>query len=300
MSTNTEHYSLQIDQGSDIFNPLTSIFPNFQKIDTAMWNNKLGGIVTGTHLLSGTVHAITVSDAEGFSVFRFVATANYTAGDTFTVNGTPVTATTTAGTSLGTGCFVINQSVIGCLVGTQLTLYVADSGATAPDAEKLGGQLPSYYATAEQFTGVQAIANNALQTANSANTTAAGASAIAQQAQQAATAASIKKLWVNGTPSQAFTAQDIPISNLSQYNTLILVYSATLTESAAQISTGVVYLTSDFPKATPTFSVSGTQANRTFTANFSVGTITASGGTVNTSANNNGIIPLYILGVTTS
>ena len=230
MSTNTEHYSLQIDQGSDIFNPLTSIFPNFQKIDAAMWANKLGGIVTGTHLLSGSVHAITVSDAEGFAVFRFVATANYTDGQTFTVNGTPVTATTTAGTSLGTGCFVINQSVIGCLVGTQLTMYVADSGATAPDAEKLGGHLPSYYATAEQFTGVQAIANNALQTANSANTTAAGASAIAQQAQQAATAAKPVLLWTNQTPANAFQAQTVEIA-LSTYDAIIVV-SAQSTDSS--------------------------------------------------------------------
>lgn len=238
MSTNTEHYALQIDQGSDIFNPLTSIFPNFQKIDTAMWANKLGGVVTGTHLLSGSIHAITVSDAEGFAVFRFVATANYSEGQTFTVNGTPVTAATTAGTSLGSGCFVVNQNVLCCLVGTQLTLYVSDTGGTAADSEKLGGELPSYYATATQLTGVQAIANNALQTANSANTTASGASATASAAQQAANAAKPVLLWTNPSPTTEFQAQTVDL-DLSDYGAVMVVFKQSTVTSAYIAGIGI-------------------------------------------------------------
>lgn len=238
MSTNTEHYSLQIDQGPDIFNPLTSIFPNFQKIDTAMWANKLGGIVTGTHLLSGSVHAITVSDAEGFAVFRFVATANYTEGQTFTVNGTPVTAATTAGTSLGSGCFVVNQNVLGCLVGTQLTLYVSDIGGTAADSKKLGGELPSYYATAAQLTGVQAIANNALQTANSANATASGAAATASAAQQVANEAKPVLLWTNPSPNTEFQAQTVEL-DLSGYGAVMVVFKQNTTTASYNAYIGI-------------------------------------------------------------
>lgn len=291
MSTNTEHYALQIDQGSDIFNPLTSIFPNFQKIDTAMWANKLGGIVTGTHLLSGSVHAITVSDAEGFAVFRFVATANYTEGQTFTVNGTPVTAATTAGTSLGSGCFVINQNVLCCLVGTQLTLYVSDTGGTAADSEKLGGELPSYYATATQLTGVQAIANNALQTANSANTAASGAAATASAAQQAA---QWTLLWTNNNPVTTFNPQSISILD-SGYTSFLVVCAIYGNSASAKITVSEIL----FRNASCVVSsvVNFTQpSTRQFT--HSEGSISVQAGYRNSSTPDNSVlVPLYVYGM---
>lgn len=289
MSTNTEHYALQIDQGSDIFNPLTSIFPNFQKIDTAMWANKLGGIVTGTHLLSGSVHAITVSDAEGFAVFRFVATANYTEGQTFTVNGTPVTAATTAGTSLGSGCFVVNQNVLCCLVGTQLTLYVSDTGGTAADSEKLGGELPSYYATATQLTGVQAIANNALQTANSANTTASGAAATAGAAQMAANAAKPVLLWTNPTPSNSFQAQTIQ-TTANQYDMISILFCRT---AAGGYATAPLFIYNNGGQ-TPfenMYYIASFTASRRGTVNWQDGSIAFEAGNENTN-----MIPTAIIG----
>lgn len=79
MSTTTEHYELNIAEGTDLVNPLIDTFPNFTKIDEAMWNNKLGGVILATHLLSGSVHAITLEPQDA-TVFRFVATADYTGG----------------------------------------------------------------------------------------------------------------------------------------------------------------------------------------------------------------------------
>lgn len=238
MATSTTHYGLNIAQGSDIVNPLVDTFPNFTKIDDAMWANKLGGVVVGTHLLSDSVHAITISDAEGFSMFRFIATAQFTEGQTFTVNGTPVTALTTAGTTLGTGCFVVNQNVLCCLVGTQLTLYVENVSGTAADSEKLGGQLPSYYATQTELTGVQAIANNALSTANSANTTASGASATASEAQQTANqalAALPVKIWTNNNPTSAMNAQTIQ-ADFSPYTHFIICWNWFTNEASTMTS----------------------------------------------------------------
>lgn len=294
MSTNTEHYALHIDQGSDIFNPLTSIFPNFQKIDTAMWANKLSGVVTGTHLLSESVHAITVSDAEGFAVFRFVATANYTEGQTFTVNGTPVTAATTAGTSLGSGCFVVNQNVLCCLVGTQLTLYVSDTGGTAADSEKLGGELPSYYATATQLTGVQAIANNALQTANSANTTASGAAATASAAQQAANAAKPVLLWTNPSPTTEFQAQTVEL-DLSGYGAVMVVCKQATTSSVYNVAIGI----KDLQNQTVARVGASAMADRKFTPT-DTGIQFTTGYDQNNSARADWIVPYKIYGVALS
>ena len=162
MSTTTEHYELNIAEGTDLVNPLIDTFPNFTKIDEAMWNNKLGGVILATHLLSGSVHAITLEPQDA-TVFRFVATADYTVGQTFTVNGQQVTGLTTNGTTLSNKAFVVNQNVLCCLVGTNLTFYVNNNIEEAEDSKKLGGQLPAYYATAEQ-------AQSAISTAQAAHT----------------------------------------------------------------------------------------------------------------------------------
>lgn len=296
MATSTTHYGLNIAQGSDIVNPLVDTFPNFTKIDDAMWANKLGGVVVGTHLLSGSVHAITISDAEGFSMFRFVATAQFTEGQTFTVNGTPVTALTTAGTTLGTGCFVVNQIVLCCLVGTQLTLYVENVGGTAADSEKLGGQLPSYYATQTDLTGVQAIANNALSTANSANTTASGASATASAAQQTANALKPVTIWTNSSPDSNFSAQDITVDDYAAYDTFEIYFRAVLSSTNQQ--SGKYTKDSATNKITPVYLTwDGSRfvgAGRSIT--FSDGKISVGDANYIGSTANNYLVPLKIVG----
>ncbi len=173
------NYNLNLVEGSDTFNPLVNDVPNFETIDAAMHANELAGIGTATELLSGTVHALTrTNDAP---VFRFVATANYTAGDTFTVDGQQVTALLPSGETLASGAYVINSSVICALNGTLLTVFTSGGTiALAADSEKLGGQLPEYYGTAAQTT-------EAVNTAQAAQTIVNGLNANLQASYAGAT-----------------------------------------------------------------------------------------------------------------
>ena len=165
MLTST-HYNLNIVEGTDLVNPLTVDNPNYQAIDTAMYENSLAGIPLATELTSGSVHAITRTNSNA-PMFRFIATSDFVAGETFTVDGTQVTAYTTDSKPLTTNCYRIGVTVIACLVGTVMTVYVSSGTiSTAENAERLGGELPSYYGTRADVA--------------SANTTAQSAYSIAQ------------------------------------------------------------------------------------------------------------------------
>ena len=142
MSTRTDNYNLIICDGSDVVNPLTQIFPNFTSLDDILRNIANTGITTATELLTGTVHALTRSDAN-VSVFRFQATSNFTGGETFTVDGAQVTALDVAGETLKTGAYIIGSMVLCELRDTLLTFYV--SGGS--DADTLEGHPASYFAT---------------------------------------------------------------------------------------------------------------------------------------------------------
>lgn len=167
---NSTHFNLKLAEGTDLFNPLVTDVPNFEAIDEQMYKNQASSVGLATELLSGTVHELSRENGDT-SMFRFVATSNFTAGDTFTVDGVQVTALLPSGESLGSGAYVINANVLCCLVGTLLTVFVPTGIITTADnALKLGGNEPSYYATAEQNT-------LALNTANSANLLAEGARA---------------------------------------------------------------------------------------------------------------------------
>ena len=127
----TPNFGLNIPDAGDIVNLLTQCYPNFTLIDTAMQSIKETGVTTATETKSGTTHQIvrTVADC---NVLRFTATSNFVTGDTFTVDGVPVTGVAVNGTSLQTGDFVINSDVLAILNGGKLTLFAG--GATAPDA----------------------------------------------------------------------------------------------------------------------------------------------------------------------
>lgn len=159
----SERYGLNLVEGSDIVNPLVQDVPNYEIIDEELGKNADSSVPLATELLSGTVHALTRENPNA-SMFRFVATANYKSGDTFTVDGVQVTALLTTGEPLATGCYVINSNVLCCLVGTVLTMFCANSLAEirAVDSDKLGGKDASYYASDEQV--VEAI--NLAQSAN--------------------------------------------------------------------------------------------------------------------------------------
>lgn len=182
--TQTEHFNLNIVTGSDIVNPLVVDNPNYEAIDKAMWANAIATIGTATELKNGSVHALTRANKDS-NMFRFVATSDFTSGETFTVDGVQVTAYTTNAQPLVTNAYRIGASVLCCLVGTVLTMFVVTPIAVAEDANKLGGQEPSYYATAERLQQTNSIATSAGE--------------VAQQAQQTLNARQNINMQVSGT-----------------------------------------------------------------------------------------------------
>lgn len=157
----SEHFNLNLVEGTDIVNPLVQDVPNYQTIDAQMYANQSASVGTATELLSGTIHAITRTNPNT-SVFRFTATARYAYGDTFTVDGASVTAVLPNGTSLPDGAYIVGGSVVCVLVGTLLT--VLSVATTASNSARLGGNLPAYYATAQSLatykeTNDTAVAN---------------------------------------------------------------------------------------------------------------------------------------------
>ena len=90
-----------------------------------------GAISTYTHSKSGTVHTLTGSGDN----IRFIATADFTSGDTFKIGATSVTAKTIGGDSLWTGFFK-NGAVVTCYKnGT--TINFNGGGLPASELAKL-------------------------------------------------------------------------------------------------------------------------------------------------------------------
>ena len=160
---NTTNYGLRKYQSGDLFNPLTVNNPNLDDIDTDMKSISDRAIGRATELVSQGVHAITVLDTDCKTI-KWVATANFTAGETFTVNGIQCNAYLPSGESLGTNAYVSGAQVIASLNAdnSAMTVYVPQgSVAVASDSERLGGELPSYYATKDYADGIKSTADNA-------------------------------------------------------------------------------------------------------------------------------------------
>lgn len=130
---NTPNFNFMIAEGTDTVNLLTQCYPNFTSLDSILQAIKESGVTTATATRTGTNFAVVRTDTD-CNFFRFVATANYVAGDTFTVDGVPVTATSAAGTALASGAFVINQTVLCVLNSAVLTVF-AGGAAGNIDAE---------------------------------------------------------------------------------------------------------------------------------------------------------------------
>lgn len=126
--TNTTYYNLNIAEGSDIVNPLTVDNPNYEKIDEVMHDNAVAGVTLATELTNATIHALTRENSD-CSVIRFIATSNWKAGDSVTVDGVPVLASLPSGETLPDGAYVINANVLCVLTGTNLTVYVNKKNA---------------------------------------------------------------------------------------------------------------------------------------------------------------------------
>ena len=121
--TNTTNFNFSIPDGTDNVNLLTQNYPNWTSLDAILKAVKDTGITTATATKTGTNFAIVRNDVDCKN-FEFVATANFVAADTFTVDGVPVTATAVDGTALISGAFVINQTVVAVLNGTVMTVLV--------------------------------------------------------------------------------------------------------------------------------------------------------------------------------
>lgn len=162
----TANYELNIAEGSDRYNHLTIDNPNYEKIDITMKANEDSAVQTATELKNGTVHAITRNKPNA-SMFRFVATSDYTSGETFTVDGQQVTALLPNGATLGTGAYHINANVLCCLVGTNMTVYTIGVAENV-DAATLEGHGADYFATADALNDVRQTATSAGVVANAA------------------------------------------------------------------------------------------------------------------------------------
>lgn len=149
MARKTTNYEFNISEGTDLVNPLTDIFPNFEDIDTDLKGISDSAVGTATELLTGTVHALVRSDSDR-NVFTFTATSNFEAGETFTLDGVQVTALTPDGQTLSTRCYIIGSEVLVAVKGTLMTVYVTPSKAL--DSDKLDGHDSTYYATASDVS----------------------------------------------------------------------------------------------------------------------------------------------------
>ena len=159
MSTTT-YLNLNKPTGSDLVNPLVDTFPNWDIVDSAYHDLDLQSIGTATELVSQGVHALTRLD-QNTKTFKFIATGNYTAGETFTVDGIQCNAYTPGGTPLASNCYVTGSVVLVSLNAddSALTFYVTGS-ATSQDSEKLGGELPSYYAKQSDMSDAETDITN--------------------------------------------------------------------------------------------------------------------------------------------
>lgn len=165
----TTNYGLKQYEENDLMNPFIVDNANMATIDGAMKANSDAAISTATELKTGTVHAITRTNGDA-AVFRFTATSNYESGDTFTVDNVQVTALLTDGTPLGTGCYNIGAEVLCSLSGTRLTVFVQrGSVAIATDSERLGGELPAYYAKDSDMQRAEQDIELAMGAARTAN-----------------------------------------------------------------------------------------------------------------------------------
>lgn len=159
----TTNYELRKYESGDLFNPLTVNNPNLDDIDTDMKAISDRAIGRATELVSQGVHAITVLDTDCKTI-KWVATANFTAGETFTINGIQCNAYLPSGEALGTNAYVSGATVIASLNSdnSAMTVYVPQGTvAVASDSERLGGELPSYYATKDYADGIKSTADNA-------------------------------------------------------------------------------------------------------------------------------------------
>ena len=203
MSTQTPNLNLDLREGTDIFNPL-STNSNFETLDSVITEiRKKGGVPTYTTTASANLLKLSENPVPNETLFKFVA-----AGDA------------------NTWSYQETVNNIVALDGKQKTvksgeMYVAWVNAAnamvvvawpdVVDAQTFDGKGPAEWASKAQLDAVN-------QTAVNATTTAQAAATVANNALQAAQAAGMKKtiLWTNQSPNSQFDAQTITVENIPQ------------------------------------------------------------------------------------
>lgn len=160
MATQTTYFEFNKPAGTDLVNPLVDTNPNWDLADAALHELDERSVANATETVVLGVHAISRLDT--YTKFiKWIATANFTAGDTFTVDGNVVAASTPAGVALATGAYVTGSVVLACLNADDSAMTIFVSGTNvATDSERLGGELPSYYATQSDMTGAETDIDN--------------------------------------------------------------------------------------------------------------------------------------------
>ena len=101
---------------------ITEIQGDITQIQCDITNlNNVQGIALYTHQKQGTIHVLT-GDTSAQNI-KFYATANYTEGDTFLVNGTSRTVVTMNGQTLPTDFFVNGAGVMALLSGSNIYFF---------------------------------------------------------------------------------------------------------------------------------------------------------------------------------
>ena len=235
----TPNFGFNIPTGTDTVNLLTQCYPNFTSLDTILQAIKESGVSTAAATKVGTTHQLvrTVADC---NIFRFVATANYASGDTFTVDGSPVTATAVNGTSLPAGAFVINQSVLCILNGAVLTVAVAGasdaqnigydntgSGLTASNVQdaidEVVGDIPAGFAATAITYDNSGSGLSATDVQDAIDELASGSGGIEHGTYE---------IWENANKGTAFSAQSISITHdaVTSADAFIIVCETSLNE----------------------------------------------------------------------
>lgn len=156
----TTYYEFNKPIGSDLVNPLTDTFPNWDIADSALHELNERSIANCTEVVSLGVHAISRLNTDT-KFLKWIATANFTAGDTFTVDGNVVAAATASGEALSTGAYVTGAVILACLNADDSAMTVFVTGTNvASDSARLGGELPSYYATEADMSDAQTDITN--------------------------------------------------------------------------------------------------------------------------------------------
>nr|DAK50789.1 MAG TPA: hypothetical protein [Caudoviricetes sp.] len=232
--TNTTNFNLIEYEGSDLFNPLSVENVNMQRVDAALKQIQVLGVGTATEVVSGTVHALTRQLPDN-KVITFKATGKWKVGDTVTIDGAQVSVLTPGGTNPPEGAWVIGSSVLGILVDTLLTVFVAGAADSGPiDADTLDGHNADYFATA---AALDAKANKS--TGSSVQLTVAGWQVSGEGYQQIVTVAQIEantNIVVSPSPNSFDAAVAAQIRPTAQAQNQITFYATSIPEQSVYMN----------------------------------------------------------------